>query len=154
MLIEARLRHERGWSNVCILDMSSRGMLVRANPAPARGSYVEIGRGHQRIVARVVWADHDRFGARTQDALVLDAVAKGQPAADPDPAMLGNDRRSLRREDAAGEHHERSRRFGQRLEFVTIIAFGGFAAFLVFDTMHAVISKPLHQIESGLRGGR
>ena len=89
-----------------------------------------------------------------EHALRLGRLYVGLRSSDPDPAMLGNDRRSLRREDAAGEHHERSRRFGQRLEFVTIIAFGGFAAFLVFDTMHAVISKPLHQIESGLRGGR
>jgi hypothetical protein len=152
VLLDARLRHERGWTNACILDVSSRGLMASASPAPAPGSYVVIGRGSQRIVARVVWANHDRFGARTQDALVLDAIAKGETLACDQPGSFEKERRSPHRDEAPAERHERHRRWGARLEFLAVVAFGCIAAFLVFDTMHAVFSKPLHLIEQGLRG--
>ena len=51
------------WGDVCILNLSKRGMLVQAPEAPERGTYLEVRRGSKEIVARVVWSAGNRFGA-------------------------------------------------------------------------------------------
>jgi hypothetical protein len=152
VLIDARLRHDRGWTDARILDLSRRGLMARASPPPARGSYVEIGRGGQRIVARVVWADHDRFGALAQDAIDLDALAKGEPAPCRETALPARDRRSMPRHPP-DDRHLTSRHWGRRLEFVAAVALVCIAAIALAETLQAMLARPLRQIETAL-GGR
>ena len=154
VLIDARLRHERGWADARILNLSARGLMVRSEHAPVRGSYVEICRGAHRIVARVVWARGGRFGARSQDAIAVDALSSGSDPALPSPANLNNDRRAARRVPQPAERSEQSRRWSRRLEFVAVAAFGCFAAFLVFDAVRDTLSGPLHLIEAQLGARR
>jgi hypothetical protein len=153
VLIDARLRHGRGWSEARILNVSTRGLLVRAARAPERGTYVEIWRGGHRIVARVIWADHDRFGACAQDMIAVDALAKGEEAPPAAPANL-NDRRLQHRQPAPNERHESSRRWSRRFEFLAVTAFGCLAAFFAFDTVQDVLSNPLNLVEARLGGSR
>jgi hypothetical protein len=153
VLIDARLRHERGWNDARILNISSRGLMVRAAQAPALGTYVEICRGTHRIVARVVWADDDRFGARAQDAIALDAIANGQDAPLAQAANL-NDRRGWQRQPTSAEKHERSRRRSRQLEFLAVTAIGCLAAFFAFDTVQQVLARPVNLVEAALGAGR
>ena len=126
-----------------ILNISRRGLLVRSAKTPVRGSYVEICRGTHRIVARVVWVSQDQFGLRTQDAIALDTVVKGEDAALPVPA---NDRRSLPRL-RSDDRHERSRRWSRWLEYLGLALFAGAAAVLAFDGVRATLSRPLNIID-------
>lgn len=61
------MRVEGRWTDVCIRDISSRGLLVQAAVAPVRGDYIEIFRADRAIVGRVVWNKDRRFGVQTQD---------------------------------------------------------------------------------------
>jgi hypothetical protein len=151
VLIDARLRHDCGWSDARIVNLSSRGMLVRVAQAPARGSYVEIYRGPHRIVARVVWAQQDQFGAQAQDPITVDAIATGKEAEPPVLANISSDRRFRRRAETAAEKHERSRRRSRRMEFLAVTAIGCAAAFLAFDTIDEMLSKPLKAVAAALR---
>lgn len=151
VLIDARLRHDRGWSDARIVNLSSRGMLVRVAQAPARGSYVEIYRGPHRIVARVVWAEQDRFGAQAQDPITVDVITTGNEAAPPVPANVNGDRRFRRCAETAAEKHERSRRRSRRMEFLAVTAIGCAAAILAFDTIDEMLSKPLKVAAAALR---
>lgn len=63
-------------AEVCIRNISARGMLISVAVPPARGSYVEILVGGHFIVGRVVWVGDGRFGIRTRDKL--------------DPELLGS----------------------------------------------------------------
>jgi hypothetical protein len=152
-MIGARLRHELGWSDARILNLSSHGMMIRTSKAPPRGTYVEICRGTHRIVARVVWADGDRFGARAQDSVAVDAIAAGEDAPLPVPANFNEDRRRWQREAPPAETHERSRRWSQGLQFLCVAAFGCAAAFFAFATVHETLSKPLILVEARLSKG-
>jgi hypothetical protein len=147
VLIEARLRHDRGWSDARILDISRRGLMVRAGKAPANGTYVEICRGTHRIVARVVWVSQDRFGARAQDAIAVDAVVTGDDAPLPVPA---NDRRRLPRRPSTKEREDRSRNRSRRIEFGAIVVLACAAAFLGFDAVRSALSKPLSMVAAAL----
>lgn len=87
-MIKARLRDGALWSDALIINMSSRGLLVRSDQSPNRGSYLEIRRGPYVIVARVVWANADRFGVQTQDIvpserLMTDPTAAPAPQCSP-----------------------------------------------------------------------
>ena len=148
MLIDARLRQDCGWSDAHILNISRRGLLVRAPKAPPRGSYVELYRGTHRIIARVVWTRHDRFGARAQDIIALDAIARDKDAP-PVPAN-GNDRRQAPRRPSSAQSQERSRRWSRRFEFICVTTLGCAAAFLAFDTVSETLARPLRMVETTL----
>lgn len=150
VLIDARLRHDRGWADARILNLSRRGLMVRTRDAPPRGSYVEIHRGEYRIVARVVWTSGGRFGARTQDVLSIEAMTGG--CAPPEPANRDNERRRVLRAETVGERHERSRRWGRRAQMVAVTAFSCLAAFLSFDLVRDTLSRPLRLVEARLGG--
>ena len=148
VLIDARLRHERGWSDARILNISRLGLMARAPTTPARGTYVEIYRGTHRIVARVVWVQDDRFGARAQDAIAVDAIARGEEA--PPPALDCSDRRFKPRAPSSAERAERSRRWSRKAEFLAVSGFGCAAAFLAFDMVRETLSRPLALVEAKL----
>ena len=82
------MRVGAAWHDVCILDISSRGLALQTADPPPRGSYLEVRRGRHVIVARVVWADQQRLGVLSQDPLAIDAIigepdgAKARAAAD------------------------------------------------------------------------
>jgi hypothetical protein len=152
-MIGARLRHGSGWTDARIVNLSSRGLMARAPCAPAPGSYVEICRGTHRIVARVVWAESDRFGALSQDAIPVEAIATGEDASPPPIANAANDRCAAPRVPAPSERHERNRRRARRAEFACVAAFGAAAAFFAFDTVSETLARPLALVEARLGKG-
>lgn len=150
-MIKARMRAGASWSDACILNMSSRGMLVHAPTVPSRGSYLEIRRGGYVIVARVVWANDNRFGVQTQDVVPADDLIR-----DPDGAVQAV------RKDAAGfverravprQRHESSRWRGRALEFGTFAMLGGIAATLMLGAMGELLARPLALVETALSKG-
>jgi hypothetical protein len=72
VLIEARLRQDRGWTDARILNISRRGLMVRSPAAPLHGTYVEVSRGTHRIVARVVWVS--RIGSASAPRMRLPSM--------------------------------------------------------------------------------
>lgn len=149
VLLDARLRHDAGWSDARILDISRRGLMARAPVTPSRGAYVEFCRGTHRIVARVVWARDGQFGAMARDPIEIAAVARGDQAPPP-PANLNNDRRRIVRAERADEREERGRRRSRRLEFAAMVALGCGAAALAFDMVRETLSRPLQLVEASL----
>lgn len=154
VLIDARLRHEHGWADARILNISRRGLMARAAQVPPRGAYVEISKGTYRIVARVVWVSRDCFGARTQDAIAVEAMANDKDAPRPPTANINNDRRLCLREPDREERRDRSRRLSRGLEFVAVTLFGCSAAYLALDAVRDALSKPLNLVEATLAAPR
>ena len=62
------------WSDVCIVNLSSRGAGLQCACPPVRGTYVEIRRGSHVLVGQVMWSAGHRFGVRTQDRLAVNAI--------------------------------------------------------------------------------
>src|SRR4026209_2555002 len=75
VLIPARMRISAGWNDACILNISERGLMIRAaSEPPRRGSCVELRRGARIIIGRVMWAEQDLVGLLTQDALDVESI--------------------------------------------------------------------------------
>lgn len=144
VMIKARMRAAASWSDALILNMSSRGLLVRTDRSPGRGSYLEICRGPHVIVARVVWSSGDRFGAQTQDPIPTDDLIR-----DPDRAVAPargvgtgfQERRAVARPAAVS--HESSRQKARIAEFAVIALACGLGAIFIGSAVAEVVAKPL-----------
>jgi hypothetical protein len=77
VLIPARMKQGVGWTDVCIRNISPRGLLLQGQSPPRPGSYVEVRRGSYIIVARVVWTKDQEFGAHAQDLLPIEQIIRG-----------------------------------------------------------------------------
>lgn len=121
VLIGARMRAGAAWGDVCLLNLSSRGVLAQAAVPPLKGAYIEVRRGSHVIVARVVWAKKHRFGALTQDPIGVDAIIADASGSKSNAACAEVDRQSDRRAagppQVAGVQHENSRLIGRAMEF-------------------------------------
>ena len=145
VLIAARMRVGARWGDVRILDLSKRGMLVQAADAPERGTYLEIHRGAQAIVARVVWSAGNRFGAYTQDPLNVDALVEEAAVKQGEPPAVAEaaDRPPALRVPSAGERHERNRLVARAFEFVCIATFGFGVAMVLGESLRQALAAPL-----------
>ena len=151
VMIKARMRVGPSWSDALILNLSSKGLMVRSDRPPSRGSYLEIRRGPYVIVARVVWSASGRFGVQTQDPIPADDLIS-----DPDGASaplssaasaFTERRRALR---PAEVRHEASRQRARAAEFVAVTIACGLIAFAAADTVAEVVSRPLSEVKAAL----
>lgn len=143
VVLQARIRANRGWSDACILNLSPKGMLVYS-PQPAKpGSVVEVRRGEQAIVARVVWRQNNRIGLRSQDRLEVEQVITGASSA----AAL-----QLRAVDMIADKrkhardHDNSRVLSRMLEFASITAAGAVLAFCAYALVAQSLLAPFTRV--------
>ena len=71
----ARLRSRSGWTDACILNISSRGLMISLIARGTAGSVVELWRGDYVIVARVMWQDGARAGLQTDERLAVEDIS-------------------------------------------------------------------------------
>jgi hypothetical protein len=50
VLVKARMRNGNAWSDVCLVNLSSRGAGLQCATPPSAGSYVEIKRGSNVVI--------------------------------------------------------------------------------------------------------
>jgi hypothetical protein len=155
--IGARLRSGRGWSDVVIRNVSSRGLMGECPAPPVRGDYVEVRCGAYVMVARVAWAQEDCFGARAHDRIALPALI----AAAEGRARAANDRRvAARAPDAAPrpptilERAAASARLARALDFMAVAFAGGALASFAAGTAQQALAGPLDQAAVALAAGR
>src|SRR4051794_36406877 len=74
VVIPVRLRSVGQWSDTCILNISSRGLMIHSARTGPEGSMVELYRGDRVIVARVVWREGARVGLRSDERLPVDEI--------------------------------------------------------------------------------
>ena len=148
------MRVGASWSDACILNLSSRGMLVQSGLVPERGNYLEIRRGQHVVVARVIWSQEQRFGVRTQELVSAEELLEESSRAPSSQSSPSSERRAMPRPTET--RHDRSRVRGRVLEFASLATFGAVSAFLLISTISELLSRPLLAIEGALvaKGGR
>jgi hypothetical protein len=147
VLIKARMRVGASWADACILNLSSRGMLVQSGSAPQRGNYLEIRRGRHVVVARVVWSFDERFGVETQQSVSAEDLIRETDNSSTATRPVAEERRVAPR---YGEKSEARRQRGRVFEFGSLALFGIASAFLLFATVHELLGRPLSALEAAL----
>ena len=144
--VPVRVRAPGGWADGTILNLSNRGLMFRSQHCFDRGHYLELRRGNHVIVARVVWSDGARCGARAQNVIPVADLLLDRPAG---RGVLANrERRSSPR--TAKQRGDVSRQRGRRLEFFFAGVGVTCAAILAADVTFSALGAPLRQVEAAL----
>jgi hypothetical protein len=146
VVLPARMRHGASWSDACILNMSSRGLLIHTSrPAPT-GTQIEIRRGDHVIVARVVWRDGAKAGLRAEDRVPIEEIVTlGQSAAfQLTAAAAQTDRRKCPRPEDG--HRLR----GKALEFASVVVIGASLAGGALLLVEEAFARPLAMVQAAL----
>jgi hypothetical protein len=130
-------------------------MVSSARP-PAKGKYVDIGRGALVVIGRVVWSSGKRFGVRTQDPINAERLTKEPIRATGRSVEKAPDDQQELRKEASHRHAtiraDQSRRFASAFQFVCLAtiaaALAGFGAFEVYH----LLAPPLERASGILRG--
>jgi hypothetical protein len=145
VVVPARLRHGASWSDTCILNLSSRGLMIHTSRPISRGIEVEIYRGDHVILARVVWRDGARAGLQSSDRVPVEEILTlGQSPALQITAVQAERRKRSRRE-------EQSRLRGRALEFAGVVIVGVSFAGCAVGMVQQAIAVPMAVIASALR---
>jgi hypothetical protein len=150
VMLPARMRSSTGWSDACILNISTRGLLIYALGSADPGSFVEIRRGNQLVVARVVWRQNQRIGLQTPDpvriAEIISSDTAEAAAAVPVIVPVKPDRRKIDRD------WENSRAFGRAVEFLALVVIALALGALVSAYVLDILSQPVSRVSGALGG--
>lgn len=143
-MMPARLRHGMSWSDACILNISSRGLMIHTGRPISQGTMVEIRRGDHAIVARVVWREGGRAGLKAEDRVPIEEIVTiGQSPALRLTAAPGERRSQPRPQD-------RSRSRGRAIEFAGVLAIGACVAGAALTMVEVAFARPLAVISAAL----
>jgi hypothetical protein len=144
IVLTARLRSGSSWTDACILNMSSRGLLIHSGRSVAPGSQVELWRGNQVIHARVVWRDGARAGLQTHDRVPMDEIMSLAQA--PALQLTASERRS------PATTHARSRERARAYQFGGTVVIGLICAGAAFGMIQQALARPLALVTAALGG--
>lgn len=155
VMLPARMRVGSAYVDVCIRNISSRGMMLQAASPPPPGTYVEVLRAANNIVGRIVWAKDRRFGVHISDRVNVAIFVNQTVSATPRSA--DQERRSPDRPRAVSsgsvnlaQQTERSRRLSRAMEFGLLVGCGAVAAFLLAGIAYDVMAHPFQTIAAHL----
>jgi hypothetical protein len=150
-MLRARMRAPFGWTDACILNVSSRGLLINASTAgaAAAGTKVELWHGEQVIVAEVVWRKGTRAGLRTDERVPVEEIMALSKA----PALqLTAGEWPLQDRRKRPRSHEENRLRSRAIEFAGTVAIAACLAVGAFAMVEQAFARPLAVVERALAG--
>ena len=146
-MLPARMRTKAGWSDACILNISSRGRLIYSNGTAQPGSFVEVRRGGQFVIARVVWRKNQRIGLHSPDPVHVEDIIgadKAAAASVSTAAGMPIERRRIPRDPERSRHHARA------AEFIAMVVAGGALAFAAMASVEESLAKPFAAVDRAM----
>lgn len=148
VILPARLQSGAGWSDTCILNLSSRGMMIQSPRPMPPGSFVQLRRGDHVIAAKVVWRDGTRLGLQSEDRVPVEEIISLSGASSLRLVASGEtlpERRKKKRND-----FEQARAKGRALEFAATIAAATVFATCAWGLAHEAFAKPIEAVQASL----
>lgn len=149
VVLPARMRAGAGWSDACILNISSRGLQIQASRCAPKGSNVELWRGDQVITARVVWRCGARAGLQTEERIPVEEILSlGQS-----PALQLTAGRQLDVERRVRMRaHDDSRLCGRAIEFLSVVVIAAALSSGMFLMVLEALARPLAAVRAAFGG--
>jgi hypothetical protein len=149
VVIPARLRMGALWTDACILNISSRGLMIQATRAAAEGSMIELYRGDHVILARVVWRCGMKAGLQAEERIPVEEIMSLATA--PNLQLTAGARPPGERRKRP-RTHEQSRQRGKIFEFASVALIGASLAAGAYGMVEEAFARPLAVIEFALGG--
>ena len=146
VMVRAHLRSNYVDSDVCVLDISTRGLSASTASPPARGEFVSISIGANTLVGHVKWSGERRFGIAFRERVSVIAAISGEGDLVMPTRRVPNDR-SDRRKPAADE-----RSGGRKIELLVFAVAAGMATVLLADLVASSLGS-LQTVEAALASG-
>ena len=144
VVLQARLRTGIRWSDTCILNVSSRGLMIHSGHTGPKGSLVEICRGEHVIVARVAWRDGSRAGLRSEERVPIEEIVLLGPCR---PARLTADGKSfVERRRHARQGRGQSSLQPRWIEFVAAGIIGTSFAIGMWSMAERAFARPMAMV--------
>ena len=149
VVLPARMRASSGWSDACILNISSRGLLIHSTRGAAQGSTIELWHGDHVIVAKVVWRNGTRVGVRADERVPVEDIMTSSAAPAPQPVAADGKPVERRKRPRT---HEQNRYRGRAIEFAAAVAVAVPLAIGAFALVEQALAQPLASVGAALDG--
>ena len=140
------MRSQSGWSDACILNISSGGLLVYSAGNAQPGTHVEIRRGGSLIIANVVWRKNQRIGLCSHHPVPIQDVIENETLA----AIVATDSPVLVERRKQPRSADNSRFKARAMEFAATAAVGIVLAASAAICVAEALSKPIAAVEASL----
>lgn len=148
VILPARLRTGTDWSDTCILNVSSRGLMIQSARPALPGSLVELRRGDHVIVATVMWRQGSRLGLQADNRVPVEEIMSSANAAS--LRLVASDGALIDRRRKSRTSSCETRLTGRTFEFVALIASVAAFAGLLSIAMHQALNEPLKAVQAAL----
>lgn len=149
-ILPAQVRNGAGWADACILNISSRGLLINARCTAPPGSQIKLRRGGYLLVGRVIWRSANRIGVSSQYPLPVDELISSEAASADLPALSGTI--EIGRPQQQRKSNDRSRAFSRAVEFLSLVLFGSALAAAAAVHAYQALSNPIEAVNRALAG--
>ena len=150
VLLTARMRTSAGWSDACILNVSSRGLLINANQTVVQGSNIELRHREHVIAARVVWRSGSRAGLHAEDWVPVDEILILSRSSILQLTAGGSAQVERRKQPRT---HDDSRLLGRTIEFASIAIIAITLSCGLYSLVAEALGEPMARIRIALGGG-
>jgi len=150
VVIPARLRNGAQWSDTCILNISSRGLMIHSGRAAPKGTVIELRRGAFIIIARVRWRDGGRVGLQSDDRLPIEEILSVTQSKALQLVAAEGERVERRKKPRRNSLDARLR--GRVFEFIGVSLIVLALALSVWAMAEQAFAKPLARISAVLGG--
>lgn len=147
-MLRARMRALCGWSDACILNVSSRGLMINSATL-VQGSTVEVWHGEHVIVATVVWKKGTRAGLQAEDRIPVEEILALSKS--PELQLTAESWPEVERRKKP-RSHDHSRLVGRATEFAGVLTIGAILASAAFLMIEQAFARPLHYAAAVLGG--
>ena len=144
------MRADSSWCDACILNISSRGLMIQVGRGVPQADSVELRRGEHVIRARVVWREGSRAGLQTDDRLPVEEILSLSQASALQLTATGGG--FVERRKQPRDEHERSRTRSRLFEFAGVAVIAGTFAIGIFGMVERALARPMALIEAAIGG--
>jgi len=148
VVLPARLRSGNSWNDVCILNISSRGLMIQASRTAEPGATVELTRGAYVISATVMWREGPRAGLQVEGQIPVDDILT--LSKEPGLQLTAVDSRLVEQRPKAASH-EQSRLQARLFEFAGVAVIAGALCIAALAMLEEAFARPMAAIETALR---
>ncbi|HEX6661903.1 MAG TPA: PilZ domain-containing protein [Sphingomicrobium sp.] len=150
VILPARMRSSAGWSDACILNVSSRGLMIHSNQSVAEGASIELRHCEHVIVAQVVWRSGSRAGLLSEDRVPVEQILLLSQS--PALQLTAGGRVEIERRKRP-RSHENSRQLGRMVEFASVAIIGLALSIGVVSLVAEALGRPMDRIRVALDAG-
>lgn len=146
--VPARVRATGGWADACILNISSRGMMINATrPSSIQGNTIELWHGERLVVATIMWRRGTLAGLRSDDRVPVEEILAGSR-----DASLQLTAAPARRVQPKPLALDGSRLRARAIEFGGVLIVAAMLAASAFTMVEHAFARPLRAVEAALHG--